>query len=796
MPPISRSAAARSVVAASALVLIATAAVAAVDDPPTTSADDAALALEAIGTFRTGVFDASAAEIVTFHPGTQQTFVVNAQSGRVDVLDSADPTDPTLTDSIELAGTGSADGSTVPEGAVANSVAVRDDGLVVVATESDVKTDDGWLVFLDAEELDALGAVRVGALPDMVTLTPDGRQAVVANEGEPNDDFDVDPEGSIGIVDLPAGLSAPAQAAVRTADFRAWDPDGTRTLPDGVRVFGPVLDEDRRVSTNLEPEYVAVDPAGDVAYAALQEANAVAVVDLGTATVTDIWPLGAKDHSVAGQGLDPSDRDGGIAIGPWPVKGLYMPDGMDAYTASGRTYLVTANEGDAREWGDYEEPARVKDLGDDGLAPICADSPLADLTGDAQLGRLNVTTADGLVDDGDGGECYDELYSFGARSFSIWTPDGDLVFDSGDEFERIVAEASPEFFNSNHSESNLEGRSDDKGPEPESVTVGQVGDRTYAFIGFERVGGVVVYDVTEPAASTFVTYLNNRDFSVSVEDADDPAAVLDAAGDLGPEGVEFVAAADSPTGKALVVVGNEVSGTTTFFSLTAQFLQTSAPTIEGTPRVGEELTADVAPWSPEAELGWQWLRDGEAIDGATDPAYTPTAADAGSELAVRVTGSAPSHADTSRTSAAVTVDQAVDGRLQLMLERTTVPAGGVVEGEVSGAEAGEELSVTLRSDPVDLGDVTAGGDGIAALRLSIPADTPPGTHRVVVSGPSGQAEQAITVVAAVEGTGGSAGAADGGWLPDAGAPALLLLVVLGLLALVGGGLALRGRTEG
>lgn len=629
----------------------------AVEDPPTTSADDGLLSLDVLGTYRTGQFDESAAEIVAFDPGTDRTFVVNAQSGSVDVLDASDPTDPTLIESISAAGTAAADGSTIPAGAVANSVDVRDDGLVVVAVESDVKTDPGWVLVLDGRELETLGAVRVGALPDMVTFTPDGGRAVVANEGEPSEDYTIDPEGSVSVVSLPDALAAPAQSAVATASFHAYEDGGATPLPAGVRVFGPTVNEELPVSANLEPEYVALDETGSTAYVSLQENNALAVVDLDSATVTDLLPLGAKDHLQPGMGLDPSDRDGPdgdpeVAIGAWPVLGLYMPDTIHSYTVDGSTYLVTANEGDAREWGDYVEGARVKDLGDDGIPPICDDSPAAGLTGDAALGRLNVTTASGLSADG---SCFEQLYGFGARSFSILDTAGNRVFDSGDAFEQITAEAAPEFFNSNHSESNLEGRSDDKGPEPEAITVGSVGDRTYAFIGFERVGGIAVFDITTPADSSFVTYLNNRDFSVSVEDADDPAAVLDAAGDLGPESIVFVAAEDSPTDAAMLAVGNEVSGTTTFFSLTAEFARTSAPVITGDPVVGEELTATVEPWSPEATFTYQWQRDGEAIDGADESTYTPTDADAGSSVTVAVTGTAPSHRSATLTSEAVDV---------------------------------------------------------------------------------------------------------------------------------------------
>ena len=536
-----------------------------VTDPVEYSADDAPFRLAPLGSYESGVFDESAAEIVAFHAGTDRLFVVNAHAATVEVLDAADVEAPAHLFDLTTVGLRARDGSTIPAGAVANSVAVRADGLGVVAVESDPKTDDGWLVFFDAAGSgEALGAVRVGALPDMVALSSDGTYAVAANEGEPSEDYTVDPEGSVSVVALPAALAAPDQTAVRTATFHAYEAGGERALPAGVRVFaGLETPGAHPVSENLEPEYVTID--GTTAYVTLQEANATAVVDLTTATVTDLWSLGTKDHGVADNALDPSDRDDAFSLRTVPgLQGLYMPDGIASYAAGGETYLVTANEGDAREWGDYVEPARVADLGTEGLAPICPDSPLAGRTDDADLGRLNVTIADGLTDDG---SCYAELYAFGARSFSIWTTDGELVFDSGSSLEAVTAAAVPEFVNSNHTESDLEGRSDDKGPEPENVALGEIDGRTYAFVGLERVGGIAVYDITTPSQSTFVTYVNNRDFAVSVEDADDPAAVLSAAGDLGPEGVTFIAAAASPTGEPMLAVGNEVSGTTTLFGI-------------------------------------------------------------------------------------------------------------------------------------------------------------------------------------------------------------------------------------
>lgn len=529
-----------------------------VPEPITTSAPGAQVALGYLGAYEAGRFDESAAEITAVHGDT--VFTVNAQAASVDIIDASDPKNPAKVGEITGSGT-------------ANSIAIREDGLGVIALENEDKTKPGSLMFFDARTTSAtvLGTVGVGSLPDMVTITPDGAQALVANEGEPANDFSTDPEGSVGIVDLPAEVAAPTEADVRTADFREFEEGGSKTLPEGVRVFGPNPEGDLPVSRNLEPEYITV--AGGKAYATLQEANAIAVVDIAAGEVERIMPLGFKDYGTAGNGLDPSDRDPKDAptvnIATYPgLKGAYMPDTVSTFSAGGTDYLVTANEGDSREWGDFVDAARVEDLGTDGLAPVCTTSPLADKLGDDQLGRLNVITDLGLSEDG---SCYEELYAFGGRSFSIWTTDGKLVADSGDEFEQMTAKAIPQFFNSNHTESNFEGRSDDKGPEPEALTIGQVGETTYAFVGFERIGGIAVYDLSDPQSPEFATYFNNRDFSVSVEDeidgAADPAGLLSKAGDLGPEGITFLSAGESPTGEAALVIGNEVSGTTSLYSV-------------------------------------------------------------------------------------------------------------------------------------------------------------------------------------------------------------------------------------
>ena len=256
--------------------------------------------------------------------------------------------------------------------------------------------------------------------------------------------------------------------------------------------------------------------------------------------------------------LDASDRDAAINIQSWPVLGLYMPDSIDSFEAGGSTFYVTANEGDSRDYGFFSEETRVKDVT---LNPE-AFPDAEHLQMDENLGRLKITTTLG---DGDGDGEFERLFSYGGRSFSIWDSFGNLVYDSGDDLERIVSGAHPDDFNADNDENgSFDDRSDDKGPEPEGIEIGVVGSRTLAFVGLERVGGVVVYDVSDPYGVKFLDYVNNRNFGADVLSGDSPNP---AAGDLGPEGLHFVSAADSPTASPLLIVGNEVSGTTTIYRI-------------------------------------------------------------------------------------------------------------------------------------------------------------------------------------------------------------------------------------
>jgi hypothetical protein len=281
--------------------------------------------------------------------------------------------------------------------------------------------------------------------------------------------------------------------------------------------------------------------------------------------------------------LDASDRDNKINIRPWPIKGLYMPDTIASYKVGPKTFLVTANEGDAREYitevenpetGETEEVDVFIEAVRLGSSSVVLDTNkfpnAAVLKNNANLGRLNITSASGR---NPVTGVYEEIVAFGARSFSIWDEEGKQVFDSGDDLERLTAQVFPDNFNASNSNNDFDNRSDDKGPEPEGVVIGKVFGRDYAFIGLERIGGVVVYDISNPHAPRFVDYVNNRDFTQDVslvinEDTDEEMEVSNpAAGDLGPEGLLFIKADDSPNGKPLLVIGNEISGTTTVFEI-------------------------------------------------------------------------------------------------------------------------------------------------------------------------------------------------------------------------------------
>ncbi|MEO1029443.1 MAG: choice-of-anchor I family protein, partial [Pseudomonadota bacterium] len=309
--------------------------------PPPPPAMTTEVTLSQVGVFETGVFDEGAAEIVAYDAANMQLFVVNSNDVTIDVLDISDPSSPTLTAQIDATLLGGG----------ANSIAVSNDNLAV-AIEANNSLDNGLVAIFDTNTLALIRTVEVGSLPDMVTFTPDGTKILVANEGEPNDDLSINPEGTVSIIEVDG---TPVDAI--TVDFTAFNGMEDDLNAAGVRIFLPGA----TVAEDLEPEFIAISGDSSTAFVALQENNAFATIDIETATVTALTSFGTTDHSLPGNELDASNRDNAINIVNQPVFGMRMPDGIDTFEVDGQTFIITANEGDGREFDTFEEVERVED---------------------------------------------------------------------------------------------------------------------------------------------------------------------------------------------------------------------------------------------------------------------------------------------------------------------------------------------------------------------------------------------------------------------------------------------------
>ncbi|MFT7073282.1 MAG: hypothetical protein ACJAX3_002275 [Patiriisocius sp.] len=478
------------------------------------------------------------AEIVAYDPENQQLFVVNAAI--INVLDFSDPANITELDFADVSDVG----------ASAQSVAVNN-GIVAIAISNNDETGNGFIAFSDTLGNETPVVVEVGVLPDMITFTPDGTKLLVANEGQPNTDYSIDPEGSVAIIDVTGGLADINQSDVTIVNFNAFDGQEAILNANGIRVYGP----GSTASQDFEPEYIAVSGDSQTAYVCLQENNAYAIIDIANAQVTDVISFGLKDHALQQNSIDVSDETDFVFNANWPIKGMYMPDAISLYNVNGTDYIVTANEGDSREYDAFDEEVKIDDV--DYILDPAVFSDIAILELDTNLSQINISAASG---DADGDGLYEEIHVFGGRSFSIFeAATGTLVYDSANDFEVITA-ADPVYgaiFNASNSNNNPKNRSDNKGPEPEGVLVKEIADQFYAFVLLERIGGVMVYNITDPVNPVFLQYLNSREVTPGGDEM----------GDLGPEGLAYVSETESPTGTAYIVVANEVSATLSVYSL-------------------------------------------------------------------------------------------------------------------------------------------------------------------------------------------------------------------------------------
>ncbi|WP_145411839.1 choice-of-anchor I family protein [Staphylococcus haemolyticus] len=486
-------------------------------------------------------------EIVKYNPKNGYAYSVNGDKEALDIIDVKHPGKDgaiNLVKRIYLQDNGIEVGDLT-------SVTVHPSGdYVAVSAPAVDKTKPGHVVFYGSNG-DYINNVTVGSLPDMVTFSKDGKYLLVANEGEPSDDYTVNPPGSVSVIDVTGGPANVTANNVRTAMF-------TKEHQEGIRALGPNAED---AYLNIEPEYIAVDSQSKYAYVTLQEVSAIAKIDIAKGQIVQVKGLPYKDHSLAQNAMDVSDEDGKSELRRVPVLGLLQPDGIDTYDYNGETYLLIANEGDSQDYEGYSEEKRVKKLKDDiqldaryyqGYTQAELDDMVENgLFDDEQLGRLKVTTSHAFKD-ADGK--YNALVSYGGRSFSILrASDLEMIYDSGSDIEQRVLDLLPERFNANYEAADdikVDDRSDDKGPEAENVVVGKVGSHSYAFVGLERVGGIMIYDITNPNEPYFVKYLYDPDNK-----------------DISPEGITFESAEESPNGKPMLITSFELSGTTSAWEL-------------------------------------------------------------------------------------------------------------------------------------------------------------------------------------------------------------------------------------
>lgn len=641
------------------------------------------LTLNLLSSFSISISGANSAEIVAHDPTTQRLYIANSIGAKLDIVDFVNPSSPTLLYSIPITTLGNI-----------NSVAVRN-GIVAAAIENGTNPQDsGKVVFFDANGI-VLKQVKVGMMPDMITFNHAGTKVITANEGEPNAAYTQDPDGSVSIIDISGGIAALSQTHVSHVTFTVYNGQEATLRSQGIRIYGLGAS----ASKDFEPEYVSVSKDDSKAWITLQENNAIVEINLANNTINYLKCLGTKNHSVLGNGFDASNVTRGVNIANFNIKGMYLPDAIASYTVGGVNYLITANEGDSRAYSGFSEEQRIA-AASVTLDPVKFPNA-AEMKNNYFLGRLNITDKTGDVDnDGD----LDTLYSYGSRSFSIWNANtGNLVYDSKDDLEMITSTNSFSLlFNASNSNNTKKDRSDDKGPEPEGVTIGVIGANTYAFIALERIGGVMVYDVTNPNAPVYVAYVNNRSLPLGGPDN-------------GSEGIIFIPQSQSPNGQHIVIAANEISSTLSIWGIAG----CSSPLSSSLSVTGATaVCADNPPMLsvPSATgVTYQWSVNGSVISGATS--HTVSATASGNYSVSISTGT---NCFTSSLTKSITIN---DTPTLVVSGATAVCIGSSVSQTITGAStyswsSGQTTSVVTLA-PTSNTTYTATGTGTNGCSSSI-----------------------------------------------------------------------------
>jgi hypothetical protein len=514
-------------------------------------ANEAAVKVTEISSITSGDGEGSA-EIATFHAASKRVFATNGVKNTIDIFDISDVSNPKKVGSVALS----------PYGNDVTSVAAGKDVVVAVVNVADKfsatggpTTTNGKIVVFDTNGKVLSSPDVLGVLPDSVSFAPNGTTALVAIEAQPvcakddpataaKEDTDYtkasDPVGGVTVVDL----SNPSAPVLRFAGFDQFTVSEMRAK--GIAVSSVV----NNVSKDFEPEFVsAVD--NNYAYVTIQEANAIGKLNIQSATFESITR--AFESRVATVARDTSDRDS--SAGPRNyrnVVGASQPDAIAGFKLGSGHYFVTANEGDAREYTCLNDDLRASALKVD----TKRFPDWKTLSGNAALGRAKVNPT---IGDKDGDGDIDTIHLRGSNSMTMYR-NGIAIWDSADLLDQIQTQAfGVANINGSHSLSadkatmNYVGqdRSDDKGAEPEGVAVGMVGDRRIAVLGLERMSALAVFDITQPGSPVFLEWLQMLPTKAT------PAKDVK---HWSPEGIVFVPANKSPSGKALIITSYELSG--------------------------------------------------------------------------------------------------------------------------------------------------------------------------------------------------------------------------------------------
>lgn len=685
-----------------------------------------ALSISKIGQFAVGVTnkDGGVAEIVKYNKDNNKFYLVNG---------SGNPP------SLEIVRLDLAQGPVKEKTITIKSLVETDGFLYGDLTSVDVNTKTKR-VSLSIQELDSkkpgkivvmdydgnvLKTYEAGIQPDMIKTTSDGRYILTADEGEPRTSG-ADPEGSITIVDTTndtvsrVKFNQPSLIDDKVHIRGASDP-----------TTGAITGEGQKADAvfDLEPEYIAISDDNTKAYVSFQEDNAIGTIDIVAKQLLSVKGLGLKDLSLARNSLD-LVKDNAIKFENVPFYGMFMPDGISTQTIDGVPYLFTANEGDVTEWPGVRTNGSTIGAMKGALAPDSA----------AAIFLAGKTTYDGVEVAGDMG--HDSIYLYGGRSFSIWRANTmEQVYDSGNEFEKVTAQRLPNNFNTSNSKTALDDRSAKKGPEPEDIKVSKVGSKVLAFVGLERVGGIMTYDVTDPANAVFVNYTNSREF--------EPKDNLNT--DTGPEGIEFIPASVSPNGNPLLLVANEVGGTVAVYQLNVQKVvldKTNLSVTEGAAAAklnatikdsqGNDVSSGTVQWKSSnpsvaavnAEGNVSFLATGTAVITAISPdgygaaEASITVSSSGSDSGSDSGSSGGSGGSPSPSGPAAPSTSTTDGSKATITATVTKDSTGASTASVTAAEVTQALKdMAASTDKPTVLEIKAAADDTSnQVSLKLPAE--------------------------------------------------------------------------